>query len=54
MLLLQKFWLTHEALGEDFKERRVRLNPNSPMTFMSDITNKENEEDDIDIGIFEV
>ena len=41
MLLLQKFWLTHEALGEDFKERRVRLNPNSPMTFMSDITNKE-------------
>ena len=42
MKLLHTFWYTHQALGEDFKETWVRLNPNYPMTFMSDITNEEN------------
>ena len=54
MQLLHMFLLTQEALGEDLKQTWVRVNPNSPMTFMSDITNEENEEGDIDIGMFEV
>ena len=38
------FFSTDKALGGYFKETWVILNPNSPMPFMSDITNKENEE----------
>ena len=34
---------TKEALGEDFKYMWVIVNHNSPMPFMSDITNEENE-----------
>ena len=40
MQLLQKFWLKEEVLGEYFKEIWVRLNPNSPMPFMTDRTNE--------------
>ena len=40
MRLLHMFSLTQEALGEDFKYTWVRVNPNYPMHFMSDITNK--------------
>ena len=38
--LLHMFWSTHEALGEDFKDTWVRVDPNSPMPFISDITNE--------------
>ena len=37
-----------------FKETLVRVKPNSPMPFMLDITNKENEEGDSDIGMYEL
>ena len=37
MKLLHMYWSTQEALGEDFKETWVAVNPNSPMPFMSDI-----------------
>ena len=40
MKLLNKFWSTQEALGEGFREIWVIVNTNSPMPFMSDITNK--------------
>ena len=43
MQLLNTFWSTQEAFGEYFKETWVIVNPNSPMPFMSDITNEENE-----------
>ena len=48
------FWSTEEALDEYFKDTWIRVNPNDPMLFMSDITNKENEWGDIDNGIIEV
>ena len=48
------FWLTQEALGEDFKYTRVRVNPNSLVPFMAYITKEENEEGNSDIGMFEV
>ena len=54
MKLLHTFWSTQEAFGENFKETWVRVNPNSLMTFMSDITNEENEEGISDIFMFEV
>ena len=52
--LLHTSWSTMETLHEDFKDTWVSVNPNSPMNFMSDITNEENEEGDSDIGMFEV
>ena len=54
MQLLHTFCSTQEALGEYFKETWVRVNPNYPMSFMSDIKNEENEEGNSDIGVFEV
>ena len=57
MQLLHMFWSTQKALGEDFKETWVRVNPNSTIPFISNITNKENEENkdgNSDIGMFEV
>ena len=39
--LLHNFWSTKEALGVNFKKTWVRLNPNSPMSFISDIKNEE-------------
>ena len=54
MQLLHTFWSKQEALGEDFKETWVRFNPNSPMIFMSDTINEENEDGNSDIGMFEV
>ena len=38
--LLHMFWSTQEALGEDLKETWVRVNTNSLVPFMSDITNE--------------
>ena len=52
MQLLNTVWSTQEALGEYFKETWVRVNPNSLMHFMSDITNEENKEGNSDIGMF--
>ena len=52
--LLHTFWSTQEALGEYFKDIWVRVNPNSPMPFMSDIANEENKQGESDIGIIEV
>ena len=52
--LLHTFWSTQEALGEDFKDTWVRVNLNSLMPFMSDITNEQNEEGNSDIGMFEL
>ena len=40
MQLLHIFWSTQDSLGEYFKEIWVRVKPNSPMPFMSDITNE--------------
>ena len=40
MKLLHMFWSMEEALGEDFKDAWVRLNLNTPMPFVSDITNE--------------
>ena len=54
MQLLHMFWSTQEALGEDFKETWVIVNPNYPIPFMSDTTNEKNEEGDSDIGMFEL
>ena len=54
MQLLHMFWSTQEGLGEDFKEKWFRGNPNYLMPFMSDITDEENEEGNSDIGMFEV
>ena len=51
---MHTFWSTKEALGEYFKETWVIVNPNSPLPFISDITNEENEEGDSDNGIIEV
>ena len=41
MQLLHMFWSMDEALGEDFKETCLRVNPNAAMNFISDITNGE-------------
>ena len=54
MQLLHMFWSTQEVLGEDFKYTWVMVKPDSPMPFMSDVTNEENEEVNIDIAMFEV
>ena len=54
MQILHKLSSTQEALCEDFKDTYVKLNPNSPMPFMLDITNDENDKGDSDIGMFEV
>ena len=53
MQLLNTVWSTQEALDEYFKETWVRVNPNSPMPFISDTKNEENEEGESDIGMFE-
>ena len=52
MQLFHTFLSTQEALGEDFKDTCVRVNPNYLMPFMSDITNEENEEGNSNIGMF--
>ena len=54
MQLLHVFWSTREALGEEPKEAWVRVKLNLSMSFISDITNQENEECDSDIDMFEV
>ena len=54
MQLLHTFWSTLGSLGEYFKYTWVRVNQNSPMPFISDTKNEENEEGDSDIGMFEV
>ena len=54
MQLLNTVWSTQEALDEYFKETWVRVNPNSPMPFISDTKNEEKEEGESDIGMFEV
>ena len=46
MQMLHTFWSMQEALVEYFKDAWVRVNPNSPMNLMSDITNEENKECD--------
>ena len=43
MQLLNTFWSTKEALGEDFKYTWVRVKPDSSMHFMSDMKNEEME-----------
>ena len=48
MQLLHTFWSTYEALVEYSKETWARVNPDSPVPFMSDITNEENKESYID------
>ena len=45
--LLHMFLQMEEALGEELKQIQVRVNPNSPMTFMADITNEERKLGDI-------
>ena len=54
MKLLHTFWSTQEALDEHFKETWVRVNSNSLMPFMSDITNEENEDGNSNIVMFEL
>ena len=41
--LFYTFWLTKEAIGEYFKYTWVKVDPNSTIPFMSDITNEVNE-----------
>ena len=43
MQLFHAFLSTEEALGEYFKETWVRVNPNDSVSFVSDITNGDNE-----------
>ena len=54
MQLLHTIWSAQEKLGQDFKDIWIRVNPNYPVTFRGDLTNKENEEGDSDIVIFKV
>ena len=51
---MHTIWSTEEAIGEYFKDTWVRLIPNSPIPFMSDITNESNEYGDIDNVMIEV
>ena len=41
MQLFQTFLSTQEVLGEGFKDTWFRVNPNSPINFMSYIKNEE-------------
>ena len=54
MKLLYMFQSTQDKIGKGFKYTWFRVKPNYLMPFIAYITNEENEEDDSDIGMFEV
>ena len=54
MRMLHTFLSTYEEIGKYFKDSWVTVNPNDPMTFMSDTKNEENKQDDSDNIMIEV